>query len=49
MKYETPDIVVLQLKILDVICTSGLADGSGDDYHEVGGNGSGSTNAGGQW
>ena len=48
MKYETPDMELMKLESLDVICTSGLADGSGDDFHEIGGV-DGSTSTDGDW
>ncbi len=43
MNYVTPVMEFINLEILDVICSSGLVDGSGDDYHEPGGEGGGST------
>lgn len=50
MKYETPDMQVIKLDMLDVICTSGgLTDGTGNDYHAPGEVGGGSTSTDGSW
>ena len=49
MKYEKPDMEIMKLETTNVICTSGLDDGTGNDYHESGGVGSGSTSTDGPW
>lgn len=48
MRYKTPEMELVKLETLQVICSSGLTDGSGDEFHEIGGVDD-STNTDGEW